>query len=72
MSAVLEKSLKPTRKWWVAFVTGAVGLALMLLTGDSTITDPEKVAIGSFLTAQFAAWLLPNEATASGDGVPIK
>jgi len=63
-------SWKPARKWWAATVTGAIGLAVMLLTGDPTVTDPEIVAIGSYAAAQASAWLLPNEKTETKDGVP--
>ena len=63
-------SLKPTRKWWAAFITGLVGLGVMLLTGDSAVTDPEKVAIGAFITERAVSWLVPNEETPTGDGVP--
>ena len=62
-------SWKPTRKWWAAAVTGAVGLAVMLLTGDSEVTDPEIVAIGGYVSAQAAAYFLPNESTPGG--VPL-
>lgn len=66
-----SSSLKPTRKWWAATVTGLVGLVVMLLTGDSAITDPEVVAIGGFVSAQAVAYFLPNEQdTPKGDGVP--
>lgn len=56
----------PTRKWFSAFGVGVIGLAVMLLTGDSEVTDPEKVAIGAFLSERLAAWLVPNEAGKSG------
>lgn len=56
----------PTRKWWAAFGAGVIGLAVMLLTGDSEVTDPEKVAIGAFLSERLVAWLVPNEAGKSG------
>lgn len=56
----------PTRKWWSAFGAGVIGLAVMLLTGDSDVTDPEKVAIGAFLSERLVAWLVPNEAGKSG------
>lgn len=65
------QSWKPTRKWWAATVTGVVGLIVMLLTGDNTVTDPEIVAIGGFVSAQAVAYFLPNqENTPRGDGVP--
>ena len=64
-------SWKPTRKWWAATVTGAIGLGVMLLTGDSEVTDPEIVAIGGYVAAQATAFFLPNqEGTPRGDGVP--
>lgn len=53
----------PTNKWWAAFITGAVGLGVMLLTGDSEVTDPEKVAIGAFITERAVAWVTPNGVT---------
>ena len=62
----------PTRKWLAQVVTGAIGLAVMLLTGDSEITDPEIVAIGSWLVAALASYIYPNEATATGTGVRAK
>lgn len=51
----------PTRKWWSAFIIGVIGLGVMLLTGDPKVTDPEKVAIGTFLAERVGAWLTPNE-----------
>lgn len=66
------KTKLPTKKWWAATATGAVGLAVMLLTGDSEITDPEIVALGTFASQRFVAWLVPNDKTASQDGVPTK
>lgn len=56
----------PTRKWWAAFGAGVIGLAVMLITGDSEVTDPEKVAIGAFLSERLVAWLVPNEPGKSG------
>ena len=51
----------PTRKWIAATITAAVGLAVMLLTGDrGTVSDPEIVAIGTFVTQRAVAYLLPN------------
>lgn len=63
-------SWKPTRKWIAATITAAVGLALALLTGDPEVTDPEKVLIGTFIVQAVTSWLVPNESTPSGDGVP--
>lgn len=51
---------RPSRKWVAATVTGAVGLAVMFLTGDSAVTDPEVVAVGSYVSAQTVAYFLPN------------
>lgn len=65
-----ETSWKPTRKWWAALATGAIGIGIMLLTGEPEITDPEKVAIGGYLSAQATSFFLPNEKTPTGDGVP--
>jgi hypothetical protein len=64
------KSLLPTRKWVVAEVAALVGLAVMLLTGDATVTDPEKVAIGTFIVQAVTTWLTPNRNTPGG--VPLK
>ena len=56
----MNTNWRPTRKWWAATVTGAVGLAVMFLTGDSAVTDPEVVAVGSYVSAQTVAYFLPN------------
>jgi hypothetical protein len=50
----------PTRKWLFATVTGAIGLGVMLLTGDPAVTDPEKVAIGGYLSAAAGSYILPD------------
>lgn len=70
MATITQKSAAPTRKWVVAQVSAVVGLVLMLITGDPTITDPEKVAIGTFVVQAVATYLTPNEDTPGG--VPIK
>ena len=62
----VERGWIPTRKWIAAQITALVGLALMLLTGDSTITDPEKVAIGTYIVQAATTYLVPNEATPTG------
>lgn len=60
-------AVAPTTKWLVATLTGAVGLLVMLLTGDrSHVTDPEVIAIGTFLVQRIAAWVVPNSATDAG------
>lgn len=53
----------PTRKWWAATITGILGLSIMILTGDSAITDPEVIAIGTFVGQRAVAWLIPNDTT---------
>lgn len=72
MNVVVEPSWIPTRKWLAQAITGAVGLAVMLITGDSAITDPEKVAIGGWLVAAATSYIYPNEATSTGTGVRAK
>jgi hypothetical protein len=63
--------VKPTRKWWAARITAAGALAVMLLTGDTEVTDPEIVAIIGFVVEGLVSWLVPNqENTPKGDGVP--
>lgn len=66
----MEKSLKPTRKWIAAQVTLGMGVVLMLVTGDPEISDPEKVAIGTFIAEAVVSWLVPNEDTPGG--VPVR
>lgn len=68
--ALKKSSLIPTKKWIVATVTGVVGLGLMLLTGDPTVTDPEKIALGTFLVQRVAAWAYPNAKTPGGVPIP--
>jgi hypothetical protein len=63
-------SWRPTRKWIAQTVTGAIALVVMLLTGDSALSDPEIVAVGGWASAAVAGYLLPNDSTESGDGVP--
>jgi len=54
----------PSQKWWAATIIGAIGMAVMLLTGDrSTITDPEIIALATFLSQRVGAWLVPNSAS---------
>lgn len=61
---------KPTQKWIASTVIGAVGLAVMLLTGDREhITDPEIIAIGTFVVQRVGAWLVPNSASDSARGL---
>lgn len=60
----------PTRKWWAATIVGAIGLATMLLTGDSAISDPEIVALGTFGAQRVVAYLTPNDPAPGG--VPVK
>jgi hypothetical protein len=71
-TSTVRKSALPTKKWWTATITGAAGLLVMLLTGDRTITDPEIVALITFAVQRGIAWLVPNDRTPSGDGVPAK
>jgi hypothetical protein len=54
----------PTQKWWASTIIGAVGMAVMLLTGDrSTISDPEIIALATFVTQRVGAWVVPNTAS---------
>jgi uncharacterized membrane protein YjjB (DUF3815 family) len=62
-----DMSWMPTKKWWVATLTGIVGLGVMLLTGDTShFADAEKVAIGTFLVQRIAAWATPNDPAPGG------
>lgn len=70
MGPATEKSPAPTRKWLAAQITAAVGVILMLVTGDPAVTDPEKVAIGTFIVQALTTYLVPNENTPGG--VPRK
>ena len=65
-----KKSWVPTKKWIVAQVTALGGLAIMLLTGDSEVTDPEIIAVVTFFVQAIATYLVPNADTAGG--VPRK
>jgi hypothetical protein len=67
---VTKKSWLPTRKWFAAEVTAAGTLAVMLLTGDKTVTDPEVVAIVGFVVQALTTFFLPNADTPGG--VPLK
>lgn len=51
----------PTHKWWAATVTAGGGLAVMLLTGDRSVSDPEVVACVTFVVQRAVAYLVPNE-----------
>lgn len=63
--------MKPTRKWFAARITAVAAIAIMLLTGDSEVTDPEIVAIIGFIAESLASYVYPNEmSTPQGDGVP--
>lgn len=65
-----KRSAAPTRKWIAAQITALVGVILMLVTGDTTVTDPEKVAIGTFIVQAVTTYLVPNDNTPGG--VPLK
>lgn len=56
----------PTRKWLAARVTAAGALAVMLLTGDSSVSDPETVAIIGFCVEGVVSYLVPNAPTPGG------
>jgi hypothetical protein len=62
----IERGWIPTRKWIAAQVTALVGVILMLVTGDTTVTDPEKVAIGTFVVQAVTTYLVPNQTTPTG------
>jgi hypothetical protein len=51
----------PTRKWFAATLTGAGALAVMLLTGDSEVTDAETIAIIGYVVERSVAYITPNE-----------
>lgn len=51
----------PTRKWWYATVIAAGGLATMLLTGESEVTDEETIAVVTFVVQRIASYILPNK-----------
>lgn len=67
-----RKSWLPTRKWLAAEATAAGTLAVMLLTGDSEVTDPEVIAIVGFVVQAFTTYWLPNKSDGSEGGVPLK
>jgi hypothetical protein len=67
---VAEKSW--LRKWLAAEATAAGTLAIMLLTGDKTVTDPEVVAIVGFVVQAATTYFLPNRSTQTEGGVPLK
>lgn len=56
----------PTRKWWAATVVGGVGMVTMVWTGDPTLTDPEKIALVTFVGQRLVSYFLPNEDTPGG------
>jgi dienelactone hydrolase len=67
-----KKSWLPTRKWLAAEATAAGTLAIMLLTGDSEVTDPETIAIVGFAVQAVTTWALPNRSERTEGGVPLK
>lgn len=52
--------MMPSRKWFAAQFTMLVGLAVMFLTGDTTVTDSEIIATGTWLVQAVTSWLVPN------------
>ena len=69
---VVKKSWLPTRKWLANETTAAGTLAVMLLTGDKTITDPETIAIIGFVVQAIVTYVLPNKSGSEQGGVPLK
>lgn len=57
----MQTNWKPSRKWLAAQATAIGGLAIMLLTGDKAITDPEIIAIVTFFVQAVTTYLLPNK-----------
>lgn len=49
-----------------AQVTAIGGLVIMLVTGDTTVTDPEKVAVATFVVQAITTYLVPNAVTPTG------
>lgn len=60
---------KPTRKWWAARVVAAAGI-LILTVRTQAFDQEELIATITLVSEAIVAWLVPNERTATGDGVP--
>ena len=50
----------PTNKWWVATVTGAGTVVLMVWTGDGINTDSEKTVLVGIIVQRVAAYWTKN------------
>ena len=50
----------PTNKWWVATVTAAGTVWLMLWTGDGINTDDEKTIIVGLVVQRIASYITRN------------
>lgn len=65
------KSLIPTRKWIAARVTAIAGIVVLFITTD-VWDDEEWIATVILISEGIVSYLLPNQETPSGDGVPAK
>jgi hypothetical protein len=63
------KSWRPTNKWIAARVTALAGIVILLITTDSW-DDEESIATVTFISEAVVSYLVANESTPSGDGVP--
>jgi hypothetical protein len=64
-----EKSLLPTRKWWVAFVTSIAGVVVLWINAGA-FGKPVAIALVWAIVQAVGTWLVPNLPTPGG--VPLK
>lgn len=73
----MRKSWKPTAKWWSALGGILVALATEFfinpLDGQAMVwNDGEWKILAAGVIALVTAYIVPNQSTPSGDGVPPK
>ena len=61
----------PTRKWLAARVTAIAGLVILAISTDQWNKE-EWIALVTIVSEAIASYLVPNQSTATGDGVPGK
>lgn len=64
-------SWKPTKKWLASLVTGVATIAASWITSGA-FDDVERGMAATLIVALAGAYFKSNDATPTGDGVPVK